>query len=124
MNGLNAFERQYRTTGAGAMIAQSVADILSHHVKLSVEGIDRMYLNIYVPQLQREQGIVWFFRGHRGLPVPSAAVMSPMSRSFVTKVESYAAHHTGRLYFSSKPMICESALAMASSANKRAFSAD
>ncbi len=27
MNGLNAFERQYRTTGALAMIAQSVADI-------------------------------------------------------------------------------------------------
>jgi hypothetical protein len=52
-----------------------VADILSHHVKLSVEGIDPMYLNIDVPQLQREQGIVWFFPGHRGLPVPSAAVM-------------------------------------------------
>jgi hypothetical protein len=75
MNGLNAFERQYRTTGTGTMIAQSVADILSHYVKLSVEGIDPMYLNIDVPQLQREQGIVWFFRGHRGLPVPSAAVM-------------------------------------------------
>jgi hypothetical protein len=73
MNGLNAFERQYRTTGAGTMIAQSVADI--RHVKLSVEGIDPMYLNIYVPQLQREQGIVWFFRVHRGLPVPSVAVM-------------------------------------------------
>jgi hypothetical protein len=38
------------------MIAQSVADILSHHVKLSVEGIDRMYLNVYVPWLQTEQG--------------------------------------------------------------------
>ncbi len=38
MNGLNAFERQYRTTGALAMIAQSVADVLSHHVKLAVEG--------------------------------------------------------------------------------------
>jgi hypothetical protein len=93
MNGLNAFERQTRTTGAGVMIAPSVADILSHHVKLSVEGIDRMYLNIYVPKLQHEQGIVWFFREHRGLPVPSAAVMSPMSRNFVAKLESYAARH-------------------------------
>jgi hypothetical protein len=56
-----------------------------------------MYLNIYVPQLQHEQGIVWFFREHRGLPVPSAAVMSPMSRNFVAKLEGYAAgggaHH-------------------------------
>ena len=93
MNGLNAFERQYRTTGALAMIAQSVADILNHHVKLAVEGIDRMYLNIYVPKLQHEQGIVWFFREHRGLPVPSAAVMSPMSRNFVAKLEGCAAQH-------------------------------
>src|SRR5712675_690807 len=93
MNGLNACKRQNRTTGAGAMVAQSVADILSHHVKLSVEGIDRMYLNVYVPKLQHEQGIVWFFREHRGLPVPSAAVMSPMSRNFVAKLESYAAQH-------------------------------
>src|SRR5216683_5370375 len=29
----------------------------------------------------------------RGLPVPSAAVMSPMSRNFVAKLESYAAQH-------------------------------
>lgn len=43
------------------MIAQSVADILSHHVKLSVEGIDRMYLNVFVPRLQHEMGIVGFF---------------------------------------------------------------
>src|SRR6266851_5797867 len=93
MNGLNACKRQNRTTGAGAMVAQSVADILSHHVKLSVEGIDRMYLNVYVPKLQHEQGIVWFFREHRGLPVPSAAVMSPMSRNLVAKLESYAAQH-------------------------------
>jgi hypothetical protein len=28
------------------MIAQSVADIVMDHVKLSVEGIDRMYLNV------------------------------------------------------------------------------
>jgi hypothetical protein len=39
MNGLDAYEGQ----------AQGVADILSHHVKLSVEGIDQMYLNVYVP---------------------------------------------------------------------------
>jgi hypothetical protein len=71
------------------MIAQSVADILNHHVKLSVEGIDRMYLNVYVPQLQREQGVVRFFREHRGQPLPSAALMSPMSRNFVAKLEEF-----------------------------------
>ena len=73
------------------MIAQSVADVLRDHVKLSVEGIDRMYLNVYVPRLQAEQGIVWFFRQHRGQPIPSAALMSPMSRSFVAALEGFAA---------------------------------
>ena len=75
------------------MIAQSVANILDHHVTLAVEAIDRMYLNIYVPQLQTEQGVVRFFRHHRGCPLPSAALMNPMSRSFVTALERYVARH-------------------------------
>ena len=75
------------------MIAQSVADILGRHVRLAVEGIDRMYLNIYVPQLQSERGVVRFFREHRGQPLPSAALMSPMSRDFVAKLERFVAQH-------------------------------
>ncbi len=75
------------------MIARSVADILSNHVKLSVEGIDRMYLNVYVPRLQTERGIVWFFREHRGQPMPSAALMSPMSRAFVSGLDRFAAEY-------------------------------
>src|ERR1700745_2357704 len=77
------------TTGAGRMIAQSVAEIVSRHVKLTVEGIDRMYLNVYVPGLQYEQGIVRFFREHRGQPLPSAALMSPMTRRFVAHLEDF-----------------------------------
>ncbi len=59
------------------MIAQSMAEFVNRHVKLSVEGIDRMYLDVYVPGLQYEQGIVRFFCHHRGQPIPSAALMSP-----------------------------------------------
>ena len=43
MNGLDACKRHNRTTGAGGMIAQSVADILAHHVRLSVEGMNRIF---------------------------------------------------------------------------------
>ena len=75
------------------MIAQSVAAILNDHVKLSVEGIDRMYLNVYVPWLQTEQGIVRFFRNHRGQPLPSAALMTPMSRRFVAALDGFVAKH-------------------------------
>ncbi len=75
------------------MIAQSVAEIIRRHVRLTVEGIDRMYLNVFVPGLQYEQGIVQFFRTHRGQPLPSAALMSPMTRSFVAKLEDFVAGH-------------------------------
>ena len=51
------------------MIAQSVAEILGNHVRLAVEGIDRMYLNVYVPALQSTYGAVRFFRVHRGQPL-------------------------------------------------------
>ena len=50
-----------------------------------------LYLNVYVPRLQSEQGIVWFFRQHRGQPIPSEALMGPMSRSFVAALEGFAA---------------------------------
>ena len=75
------------------MIAQSVAEIVSRHVKLTVEGIDRMYLNVFVPGLQYERGIVRFFREHRGQPLPSAALMSPMTRGFVAMLEDFAVRH-------------------------------
>jgi hypothetical protein len=75
------------------MIARSVAEIICRHVKLTVEGIDRMYLNVFVPGLQYEQGIVQFFRTHRGQPLPSAALMSPMTRSFVARLEDFVAQH-------------------------------
>ena len=75
------------------MLAQSVAEIVGDHVRLSVEGIDRMYLNVFVPGLQYEPGIVRFFRHHRGMPLPSAALMKPMSRGFVGALENFAARH-------------------------------
>src|SRR5215813_3468717 len=75
------------------MVAQNVAEILADHVRLSVECIDRMYLNVYVPRLQREKDVAWFFRGHRQQPFASSALMAPMSRRFVAALERYADVH-------------------------------
>jgi hypothetical protein len=68
----------------------SVATILREHVTLEVESIDRMYLNVYVPLLQRAVGVVSFFRHHRGAPFASSALMEPISRAFVAALERYA----------------------------------
>ena len=34
---------------------------------------------------------MWFFREHRGQPLPSAALMSPISRRFVATLEAFPA---------------------------------
>ena len=65
-------------------LPRSVADVLSDHVTFELESIDRLYCNLYVPQLQRAEGIVGFIRGHLGQPIASTAVIAPMSRDFVT----------------------------------------
>ncbi|MDA8399032.1 MAG: hypothetical protein M0008_03135, partial [Actinomycetota bacterium] len=54
-------DRSHKTT-----VARSVADVLADHVTLEVESIDRMYLNGYVPGLQYPEGVVGFFKRHRG----------------------------------------------------------
>jgi hypothetical protein len=41
-------------------LPHSVCEVLSGHVVLESECIDRMYLNAYVPQLQRIGGVVWY----------------------------------------------------------------
>jgi hypothetical protein len=71
----------------------SVAEILRQHVTLEVESIDRMYLNVYIPKLQRESGASWFLKEQRKYPVASSAAMAPISRAFVEAIESYAKTH-------------------------------
>jgi hypothetical protein len=46
-----------------------------------------MYLNMFVPGLQYERGNVRFFREPRGQTLPSAALMSPMTWSFVAALD-------------------------------------
>ena len=71
-------------------VPRSVAEVLKEHVTLEVEGIDRMYLNVYVPQLQREEGVASFFRFHRGHRFASSALMDPISKTFISALEKYA----------------------------------
>ncbi len=60
---------------------------------LEVESIDRMYLNVYIPKLQRESGASWFLKQQRQYPVASSAAMAPISRAFVEGIETYAKEH-------------------------------
>lgn len=71
-------------------ITHSVAEVLQSHVQLELECIDRMYLNVYVPQLQHDKGVVGFFRFHRGHTFASSALMKPISEDFVARLDRFA----------------------------------
>jgi hypothetical protein len=70
-------------------LPRTAAEVLRDHVTLEVEGIDRMYLNVYVPRVQHDRGVVGFFREHRGHKFASTALMSEMTRSFVQEIERF-----------------------------------
>lgn len=71
-------------------VARTVVDVLSGHVTLEVECIDRLNLNVYQPRLQYVNGAVWFFRGHRGASFASSALMDPITKEFVASVHRFA----------------------------------
>jgi hypothetical protein len=72
-------------------IARSVADVLVDHVVLEYEAIDRMYLNVYVPQLQAVGGVVGYLRVHRGQRFASTTALAPMTEAFVRNIERFVA---------------------------------
>src|SRR5206468_6484201 len=67
--------------------AQSVTEVLRDHVVLELEGIDRMYLNVYVPVLQAVEGVLKFIRIHRGHPVASTGDGRADYSGFVESIE-------------------------------------
>ena len=71
----------------------SVAEILRSHVTLELEGIDRMYLNVYVPRLQYPSGVAAFLRYQRDARFASSALLAPISTAFVEKMEAFTETH-------------------------------
>ena len=72
------------------MLNQTVGELLEGHVTLDLEGIDRLYLNLYQPRLQTGGGVANFFKVHRGAKVASTVLMAPISRAFVKAIHGFA----------------------------------
>src|SRR5256886_7274380 len=72
-------------------LPRSAADVLCGHVTFEVECIDRMYLNVYIPQLQYATGLVSYIRRHLGKPVASTAALAPVTEAFTRAVRTFAA---------------------------------
>jgi hypothetical protein len=70
-------------------ISRTVTEVLREHVTWEVEGIDRMYLNVYVPALQRAGGVASFFRFHLGHRFASSVLMDPITKTFIAQMEQF-----------------------------------
>lgn len=68
----------------------NIETILRDHITLQVDCIDRVYLNGYVPALQRPDQLRWFLYQHMGYQFVSPAVLKKMTDSFVAAIESFA----------------------------------
>jgi len=76
-------------------LPRTAADVLAKHVVFEVESIDRPYLNLYVPDLQRVGQVVGFLTRHLGFEIPSTAVVASRSKAFVEieAIKRFAAEH-------------------------------
>ena len=71
-------------------LPRTVADVLAEHVVFEVECIDRMYLNVYVPQLQYAAGLVGYVHRQLGLPIASTAPLAKITDRFTAAVHRFA----------------------------------
>jgi len=71
----------------------TIKSILDEHVTLTVECLDRLYLNGYIPRLQTEGALLSFLTRHRHCPVASPALLGQITQDYVRQVEAYIQKH-------------------------------
>jgi hypothetical protein len=68
----------------------NVNDLLRDHVTLTVECLDRLYLNGYIPTMQMPGQLVTFLVHHRGNKIPSPALLGRITDDFTAHIKSFA----------------------------------
>jgi hypothetical protein len=67
----------------------NVAELIKDHVTLTVDCVDRIYLNAYVPRLHSSGGVIGFLH-HRGHSILSPAVFGQITAAFKTGLRAWA----------------------------------
>jgi hypothetical protein len=70
----------------------SASSILQAHTVLRCSSIDRLYLNVYIPDLQRPDQVNRFLE-HAGMPIPSPVLLQRRSQAFTAALRAYAEAH-------------------------------
>jgi hypothetical protein len=70
----------------------NVAKVIRDHVTLTIECVDRLYLNGYVPRLQGSGGVIIFLY-HRGRTIASPALFGEITTAFKAKLQAFCQAH-------------------------------
>ena len=70
-------------------VPYSVAELQKNHVLFELEGIDRLYLNAYVPKLTNEAGVASYFRHHLGHRFASTKQAAHITAGFITAIRQF-----------------------------------
>jgi hypothetical protein len=81
----------------------NINDVLDGHTVLDVECLDRLYLNVYVPNLQVGGQVVRFLHDHLGNEIPSPALFKPIGDRFRKAVKDFSEQHDIPLLGVKKP---------------------
>ena len=71
----------------------NIASIMRDHVTLSIDCMDRIYVNGYQPKLQTPGQLCYFLSEHLGKPIPSPALFPPLRERFVGSIRRYVEEH-------------------------------
>ena len=71
-------------------LPRTAAEVLNDHVVFEVECIDRMYCNVYVPQLQHTGGLLGYVQRQLGLPIASTAPLGKITDAFAAAMRRFA----------------------------------
>ena len=71
-------------------LPRTAAEVLRQHVTLELECIDRLYLNVYQPELQLERKVYYYLRAQHGAGAVSSRHFQGMTHAFVRQIEAFA----------------------------------
>jgi hypothetical protein len=71
-------------------LPRTVAEVIDNHVTLELESLDRVYLNVYQPQLQTPRAVFHFLRDHHGRGAVSSHQMKEISERFLRSIHRFA----------------------------------
>ena len=81
---------------------QTIDEILEKSVTLSVECLDRIYLNGYMPSLQASGQLVFFMKNQKNAFLPSPVVLNDITNKFKNSVSNLPLAVILRLKISAK----------------------